>query len=567
MSEYVCIAMLEDPPFSIILATTDNPEDWLDELPLPSHLILCESFTDARKVKHKLIKFLKEDDIPAVSNKAFSAQIHEVLGVYLRVRDEVKFGENMDQISENEIEDSDLPINKIVQNNKQKSEGDKYFELAEKYYNGNGVELDREKAKEYYVKAASHDHAEAKYRLGNIYACLKYDSGKNLNLEAYRQSESWYRLAAEQGHIQAQSEMVYMADTCKQAERWYNKIRKAAEKGNADAQYQLGEDYQLGFSNLYDNFTIDQNEELANFWYLKAAKSYQKLAEQGDPVVQTKLAEMYSSGKGVEYDPDESVFWYRLASDQGCPEASFWLGWHYQHGYWEGQNEKEAARYYRQAAEKGFSSAQFALFEMHTLGIGVNQDYHQAAIWCRKAVDRDYESAKIHLANLYLEGRGVEKDEKLSEYWLRQVAEKSLPDYTFHKVAENKDLVPLTPSILFKWAQFYSDGVGLPQDHEKALFWYQEAAERGYAPAQCRLASMYLNVTHVEQSDQEAITWFKKAAEQGDASGQYNLAVMCFKGRGIDQDKQLAIFWCKKAAIQGLQSAQEVLNKIGVDWR
>lgn len=570
MSAYFCIAMLEDPPFSIILATTNEPTDWLNKLPLPSHLILCELFSDASKVRKNIINTLKDEGIAALSNKAFSAQIHEVLDVYLRVRDEEKFGKNTDQISDNEIAEADWPSSKTKQNNKPQSEAEKYFELAEQYDNGNGVELDREKAKDFYLKAAGNDHAEAKYRLGNIYAPLKYDNNRNFNSEAYRQSESWYRLAAEQGHIPAQSHMAYMADTYKQGERWYNKIRKAAEKGNAEAQYELGRDYQIGFSILNDGFRIDENEELANFWYLKAAKSYQKLAEQGDPIAQIKLAGMYSREKGVEYDQEESVFWYRLAADQGHPEALFWLGWHYQKGSGVDQNNKEAARYYRQAAEKGDSSAQFALFEAFTLGRGVKQDYEQAANWCHKAADRGRPTAKIHLANLYLEGRGVERDEKLSEYWLRKVAEISLTDYNFSSVAkpydENNDLVPLTPSILFKWAQFYTDGVGLAQDHEQALYWYQEAADRGFAPAQCRLASMYLSGAHVDQNDQEAIAWFKKAAEQGDVVGQYNLAVMCFKGRGINQDKEQAIYWCKKAASQGHQAAQEALSKLGLDW-
>ena len=39
MAGYICIAMLEDPPYNMILAATEEePEEWLEELPLPRRL-------------------------------------------------------------------------------------------------------------------------------------------------------------------------------------------------------------------------------------------------------------------------------------------------------------------------------------------------------------------------------------------------------------------------------------------------------------------------------------------------------------------------------------------------
>lgn len=565
MKGYLCIAMLEDPPYNIILAATEaEPEDWVETLPLPSHLILSELFQDVNEIKQQFIKNLQSEGIAAASNKAFSAQIHEVLHVYQQVRDKVKFGDIANE-SERYVKAKTSTSGK----DKHKSEAEECFELAENYYHGNGVELNREKARELYIKAAELNHAEAKYKLGNIYSGLVHSAG-GTDISAYRQSESWYRSAAEQGHIAALSHMAWMADTKKQAENWYNKIRKAAEQGNADAQYQLGQDYYLEFSSLSEKFKIEQDEELKDFWYSKAAKSYAKMAEQGDTAAQVKLAWMYTMGDGLETDNEESVFWYRKAAEQGHAEAMWWLGRKYVNGSGVSINAKEAASWFQQAAEKGEVCAQINLFEMYTQGRGVKQDNTLAAYWCRKAADRDHTNAMIYLSGLYLEGLGVERSDELADFWLRKAAQGRSVEYDFQKIAkpysvENDHIFP-KPGIVFKWAQFYATGDGLPQDDEKALTWFCEAAEQGYVPAQCRLAGMYLNGTGVEKDDQQAFSWFQKAAEQGDASGQYNLAVMCFKGRGINQDNKQAIFWCKKAALQGYRAAEEALLKIGVEW-
>jgi TPR repeat protein len=33
----------------------------------------------------------------------------------------------------------------------------------------------------------------------------------------------------------------------------------------------------------------------------------------------------------------------------------------------------------------------------------------------------------------------------------------------------------------------YANGLGVPQDYNKALYWYKKAAEQGYAPAKANL--------------------------------------------------------------------------------
>ena len=49
----------------------------------------------------------------------------------------------------------------------------------------------------------------------------------------------------------------------------------------------------------------------------EAVKWYRKAAEQGDAKAQWCLGRCYESGDGVIQDKDEAVKWYRMAADQG----------------------------------------------------------------------------------------------------------------------------------------------------------------------------------------------------------------------------------------------------------
>ena len=71
--------------------------------------------------------------------------------------------------------------------------------------------------------------------------------------------------------------------------KWY---RKAAEQGNAAAQYNLGYCYQYGQG-------VEQN-------YQEAVKWYRKAAEQGNAAAQCNLGICYYKGQGVERDLDKA---------------------------------------------------------------------------------------------------------------------------------------------------------------------------------------------------------------------------------------------------------------------
>lgn len=66
--------------------------------------------------------------------------------------------------------------------------------------------------------------------------------------------------------------------------------------------------------------------------YAKAAKLYGPLAEKGNAEAQYNLGVMYRAGRGVPQDYQKARKWYRLAAEQGNALAQFNLGWMYAGG-------------------------------------------------------------------------------------------------------------------------------------------------------------------------------------------------------------------------------------------
>ncbi|MDP7011457.1 MAG: tetratricopeptide repeat protein [Verrucomicrobiota bacterium] len=99
------------------------------------------------------------------------------------------------------------------------------------------------------------------------------------------------------------------ADKKKPLPKDLKSLEALAEKGDADAQNQLGY--------LYDRAAIlATTEEVKKKLWTEAVKWFRKSAEQGDVKSQYELGRVYEYGLGVEKDPKEAVKWYRKAAEQ-----------------------------------------------------------------------------------------------------------------------------------------------------------------------------------------------------------------------------------------------------------
>lgn len=107
-----------------------------------------------------------------------------------------------------------------------------------------------------------------------------------------------------------------------------------------------------------------------------------KQAEKGDAEAQFNLGLLYDRGREVPRDKSEALRWYRLAATQGDTFAQNALG----DNCWEGtgvpKDDKEAVRWWRLAADKGFAPAQHSLGKLLAGGgQGVPADKINAYMW------------------------------------------------------------------------------------------------------------------------------------------------------------------------------------------
>jgi hypothetical protein len=93
----------------------------------------------------------------------------------------------------------------------------------------------------------------------------------------------------------------------------------------------------------------------------ESAASLRKAAERGDAEAQYKLGLAYFEGEGVRQDQTEAVKWFRKAAEQGHANAQSNLGAAYFEGDGVKQDRAEAVKWYRKAAEQGHAPAQSAL--------------------------------------------------------------------------------------------------------------------------------------------------------------------------------------------------------------
>lgn len=94
---------------------------------------------------------------------------------------------------------------------------------------------------------------------------------------------------------------------------------------------------------------------------------------------------------------------------------------------------------------------------------------------------------------------------------------------------------------------------GTPSERDEALQLLKHAAEAGFPPAQCDLASYYLVGGGVDPDELNALFWYRKAAEQDEPRAQFNLGKMLANGQGGKRDYAEAIQWYRKAAAQDRQ--------------
>lgn len=166
----------------------------------------------------------------------------------------------------------------------------------------------------------------------------------------------------------------------------FNEFKQLAEKGNAEAQFELALRY-------IDGQGVEKNEKAAFSWYLKSAK-------KGYVQAQNNLAACYRDGIGTSQDCKQAIKWFTEAANKGDVESQNSLGYAYVTGECATKDYSKALKWYKKAANAGSSAGQYSLGLMYLKGYGVTKSNQQAIELFEKAAAQGHEDAKKQLARL-----------------------------------------------------------------------------------------------------------------------------------------------------------------------
>jgi len=205
---------------------------------------------------------------------------------------------------------------------------DAEYNLGQLYRLGQGVKINYPTAQSYYMKAAKKNHPLAQLNLGTLYYSGKLGSDQEEN------AFYWLHQAAENGNASAQWMIGIMLfngqGVTQDSIAAYSWLTLASEQHHSQAtldhaklktglsaeQLDLADILTNAFKQKETaNAAIQKQEENAFYWLHQAA-------EKGDAHAQWMIGDMLLNGQGVAQDSIAAYSWLTLASEQLHPQAS-----------------------------------------------------------------------------------------------------------------------------------------------------------------------------------------------------------------------------------------------------
>lgn len=432
------------------------------------------------------------------------------------------------------------------------------------YQSGQGVEQSFDKAIEWYHKILDAGNVDGWYLLGTVYEDME-DYEKSVECyERQIDEEGTCKYDAYYGLAKAYRYGLGKEENFAKALDYY---QQAAGNGVIMSMVDLGQLY-------YDGDIVKQDYSIANYWFEKAANSY-----NGNYLAFAHLGEAYHHGLGKEVNYDKAKEYYEKALDAGEDAVLFWYG----EIYYDEEQYEDALKKFQRAAVDGNefqNKAEDRIGDLYHDGRGVEQNFDKAVEWYEKAAEHGNVDSMCSLAVMYITGDEVEKDERRALYWMLEAANNG------------------SISAMENLGKMYSNGDCVVKDDVAALAWYKKSAEHGNSDAMFSVGSFYYRGIAVDEDMSQAKEWFIKAWEAGNndtlfflglvyddmgnsdrameliwqaANDDENffqedaqdwLAAAFYTGDGVEKNVDKAIEWAMRAAEQGNENSMILLGDI-----
>ena len=172
----------------------------------------------------------------------------------------------------------------------------------------------------------------------------------------------------------------------------------------------------------WELWRIIGNEDISLDYRDRAAKKLEQVAERGDAHAQYRMGQLYRDGPLLIPDNRKAKHWLTQAAKQGLPEAQYALGKLFLSDDWEVRDPDEGIRWLKQAVENGSHFAAYRLGKEYLEGNTANKDTTRAADWFTKSAEAGNQYAQYMLGKLYLMGQGLPRNQAQAMVWFNHSA-------------------------------------------------------------------------------------------------------------------------------------------------
>ena len=309
-------------------------------------------------------------------------------------------------------------------------------------------------------------------------------------------------------------------------------VIKAAESGNAEAQYLLGNAYQKGQG-------VKKDYKLAVEWYNKSAE----LGNANDSCALFSFGFIFEEGLGIKQDYKKALDWFTKSAEKNDAAAQHSLGAMYYYGEGVRHDYKKALEWFSKSAEQGDPNGQYGLGLLYANGEGIKQDDLKAIEWFTKSAKQGNSNAPLQLGFIYWNKESPQNDYRKAFEWLSNPAEQG------------------NAEAQYVLGNLYDYGLGVKKDYQKAIEWYTKSAEQGNADAEYAMGFMYRLGEGTQKDNRIAFEWINKSAQHENAEAQALIGLCYQKGVGVSINANKALYWYEKAAAQGNEDAVKLLSE------
>lgn len=297
-------------------------------------------------------------------------------------------------------------------------------------------------------------------------------------------------------------------------------LKKKADGGDVDAQFQLGCKYRDGSEKLKKD-------------YVKAFQYFEKAANQGDLYAMGELAICYKTGLGGHRNQNLAFQYCEKATKSGDPVHLYNMGYFYEVGCGTECDRYSAFKWYLQAAEKGYVDAQYKVAKGYSYGEGTSSNLIKALYWFRKIEVQGFQIPNNEL------NRCKEK--------LRKEFEKECPnrdfDHFYNAVFINNDA-----DAQYEMAKHFSTIKNDKVDMDEAFKWAELSAAQGCVNGIALLGSLWDQGSPKRKRDYVlAAEYYERAGNLGNGFACYELSQLYLLGYGVNKDLIQRANWLKKA--------------------